>query len=338
MLGELLSELRAHANDRIRNPLLGPFTAAWIVTNWRPLSVLIASNEPIEIRIEFIEENYFNVASLFVVPLGFALLYALVLPVINLGVQRLQEGINLRRRKHKLDIDTVYLVASLGRAEAQAAVNRVLAKDEITRKQQDEINQLKKDLTESQNAAQASIETKEAELEKRRKEFEDRAHIDSSTTEKERREIEKLRTELEGERAKAKAESERVRAELYERQKKLEESLEVGNGKLVSSRNIEFESVLLSRKFRLFHNPSIGPDRSKPIKFEPGGRIVEGNNNNESTWRIVDGKLELIQADGKVHSRFFYLPDSQIFVHTGDKDTKSALGQYIIPEGKSEWL
>lgn len=91
-------------------------------------------------------------------------------------------------------------------------------------------------------------------------------------------------------------------------------------------------NIVQSKKFRLFHNPKFGPERSKPIKFEPGGQISDGQNKFESTWRVLNGKLELIQDDGKVHSRFSYLPDSDIFVHTGDADTKSARGQYIIPE------
>jgi hypothetical protein len=332
MLGELLSELRTYASDRLRNPLLGPFTAAWVVANWRPLSVLFAGNDPIEMRISFIEENYSDARLLIVAPLIFAIIYSLLLPWINLGVQHVQEGVNLRRKKHKLTIDTDYLVASLSRAEAQATVNRILAKDELTRKQQGEIDQLKKELNESQGAAKASIAAKEAELEERKREFEARSHNDRSATEKERREIEKLQLRLVDERAKVDIESSRLRAELQEREKRLEERLEGKSGTFLSASNVEFESFLLSKKFRLFHNPSIGPERSKPIKFEAEGKITVGGNNLEHTWRISRGKLELIQADGKVHSRFFFLPDSQIFVHTGDKDTKSARGQYIIPD------
>lgn len=90
--------------------------------------------------------------------------------------------------------------------------------------------------------------------------------------------------------------------------------------------------IVQSRKFRLFHNPKVGPERSKEIRFEPGGQISDGRNKFENTWRVFNGCLELVQADGEVHSRFAYLPESGIFIHTGDADTKSARGQYIIPE------
>ncbi|MFL1452881.1 hypothetical protein ACJO5Y_00370 [Marinobacter sp. GN3S48] len=333
MLGELISELRAQAADRIRNPLLGPFTAAWIVSNWKLLTVLIGSNVTVEQRISFIEQNYLHLNNLLIAPLLFAVFYALILPWINFVVQKLQEVANLHRRKHKLGVDTDFLVASVARAEAQANLNRILAKDQLAREQQDEINRLKNELTEMQNLAQTRIAEKEAELEKRKQEYEKRANRNTSEAEVEKQKIESLRDQLQRERDKARYESERVKAELEYKQREIEKSLNNSFAYQLSESNFDFESFLLSKKFRLFYNPSMGRDRSKTIRFGSGGKITEGDNDNENTWRIVNGKLELIQADGHVHSRFFYLPDSQMFIHTGDNDTKSIRGQYIIPDG-----
>jgi hypothetical protein len=94
--------------------------------------------------------------------------------------------------------------------------------------------------------------------------------------------------------------------------------------------------MLINNSFRLYYNPKEGPHRSKTITFDPSGRLGEGNNNNEHTWRVKDGKLELLDAGGNVYSRFYYLAASRIFVHTGQRDTKSTRGQYIIPETKSD--
>ncbi len=58
------------------------------------------------------------------------------------------------------------------------------------------------------------------------------------------------------------------------------------------------EAALVSRPYRLFFNP---PSSSKRIRFEPNGRIVEGNNVNEHSWRVVKRMLELVQLDGSVH-------------------------------------
>lgn len=95
--------------------------------------------------------------------------------------------------------------------------------------------------------------------------------------------------------------------------------------KKVTSTSIE--SVLTSHPFRLFFNP---PSRSKRMRFEPHGRIVEGNNMNEHSWRVIDGMLELLQLDGAVHSRFTLDRKSLAFTHTNDPDTKSLRNQVMV--------
>jgi hypothetical protein len=90
-------------------------------------------------------------------------------------------------------------------------------------------------------------------------------------------------------------------------------------------------SVLLSsRKWTLVFNP---PHRSKPITFLPNGSIGEGQNTNEHSWRVDRGKLELVQADGRVHSRFVFNQRTTSFLHTNDPDTPSIRGQFIVPAG-----
>jgi hypothetical protein len=87
------------------------------------------------------------------------------------------------------------------------------------------------------------------------------------------------------------------------------------------------EAFIVTHPLRLFFTP---PNRSKRMRFEPEGRIVEGNNRNEHSWRVVDGKLELLQLDGRVHSRFVFDADSQTFKHTNDSDTLSIRDQFIV--------
>lgn len=90
------------------------------------------------------------------------------------------------------------------------------------------------------------------------------------------------------------------------------------------------EQTLLSSPWLLVFNPKT--KRSKRIVFAPDGLIVEGNNRNEHKWRIVNGKLELVQLDGRVHSRFVYDKSKNLFRHTDDPDTLAIRGQRIIPE------
>lgn len=89
------------------------------------------------------------------------------------------------------------------------------------------------------------------------------------------------------------------------------------------------EELIQSRPWRLVFNP---PHRSKLITFLPDGQIGEGQNKNEYSWRLRDGHLELVQEDGRVHSRFVFHQRNSAFTHTNDADTLSIKGQYIIPE------
>jgi predicted nucleotide-binding protein with TIR-like domain len=89
------------------------------------------------------------------------------------------------------------------------------------------------------------------------------------------------------------------------------------------------EAILLAEPFRLVFNP---PKFSKRIVFAADGKIIEGNNGNEHSWRIVQNKLELVQLDGKVHSRFVYDAADRTFKHTNDPDTLSIRNQFIVPE------
>lgn len=94
----------------------------------------------------------------------------------------------------------------------------------------------------------------------------------------------------------------------------------------------QVDAALRRMPYRLYYNPDRGRKASKIMLFGPGGKILEGNNDNEHSWGIDDGRLELLQANGKVHSRFDYHPISNVFTHTNEADTLSIKGQYLIPE------
>lgn len=90
----------------------------------------------------------------------------------------------------------------------------------------------------------------------------------------------------------------------------------------------DWVALLPSRRWLLVFNP---PNRSKPITFLPSGSVGEGQNKNEYSWRVAAGKLELVQADGRVHSRFVFNSRTTSFLHTNDQDTLSIKGQFIVP-------
>ena len=66
--------------------------------------------------------------------------------------------------------------------------------------------------------------------------------------------------------------------------------------------------------------------------FLPDGVIAEGNNRNEHRWRLFRKKLELLQLDGRVHSRFVYDSQEDRWKHTDEPDTLSIRGQCLEPE------
>ena len=82
-------------------------------------------------------------------------------------------------------------------------------------------------------------------------------------------------------------------------------------------------------KYRFVFNPS--NDLSKTLTFLPNGMIGEGCNNNEATWRISKGKVEILDGAGSLYSRFNLLQDGRSLHHTNEPDTRSLRGQYMVP-------
>lgn len=95
----------------------------------------------------------------------------------------------------------------------------------------------------------------------------------------------------------------------------------------------ELENTIQQVSWRLHYVPD-NPDRSKVIVFEPKGEISKGANANESSWRVRQGKLEILDQEGRVFSRFKFLRGSLMLKRVRSKDLMSLPGQYMtIEEG-----
>lgn len=70
----------------------------------------------------------------------------------------------------------------------------------------------------------------------------------------------------------------------------------------------------------------------KMISFGMNGIIGLGHNQNESSWRLVGDKLEILNSDGRVYSRFNFDSRTGGWVHTNDPDTPSVRSQRILPQ------
>lgn len=95
---------------------------------------------------------------------------------------------------------------------------------------------------------------------------------------------------------------------------------------------------LLRRRFRLYFNPAAsGKSKSKVMLFGPDGEIIKGGNKNESRWRIIDGFLEFVDAEGAAHSRFHYSQAEDTFrqidsPESGSMKKHGIQGQYMVPD------
>ena len=102
------------------------------------------------------------------------------------------------------------------------------------------------------------------------------------------------------------------------------------NQRITDGLDYQLRNAILGHRFQLVFNPVSG--RKKVVTFLPNGQIEEGRNDNEASWRVKGGRLEILQADGRVHSRFILRSDGSALHHTNEADTLSIKGQYLVPE------
>lgn len=83
------------------------------------------------------------------------------------------------------------------------------------------------------------------------------------------------------------------------------------------------------RRLNLVFNPN--NKMSKEITFLANGSIGIGKNDNENSWRIRRGALEIIASDQKIYSRFRHDRSTGNLIHTNDPELRSIPGQYMQP-------
>jgi hypothetical protein len=100
------------------------------------------------------------------------------------------------------------------------------------------------------------------------------------------------------------------------------------NALITSEAEFQIKNVLANTRFKFVFNPITGAN--KFVTFLPNGSVGEGGNRNEAMWRIVNGRLEILNSDGEIYSRFILLNDKKSFHHTNDPNTQSIRGQYFV--------
>jgi hypothetical protein len=157
-----------------------------------------------------------------------------------------------------------------------------------------------------------------------------------------RKQVIEMQTDYDKQIRKLEEDLERYKTELAEKDKEIDEMNEEFNSAISAAHRSEplrssiseseVSEALRRRPYRMQFNPKKGRDGSKLMMFGPEGKILEGANDNEYSWRITNGKLEFLNKEGKVFSRFHLDPMTNLFLHTNDPDTLSIKGQYLVPE------
>jgi len=90
-----------------------------------------------------------------------------------------------------------------------------------------------------------------------------------------------------------------------------------------ASRRIK--AIVRGRRFVFVFNPE--GRRRKVVTFNADGTIGEGRNNNEHTWKVKRGRLDIYGADGLLYSSFRHDSVSGKLIHTNAPNTRSIRNQ-----------
>lgn len=97
---EFIKDFTDSAKDRIKTPITGSFTLAFIVYNWRPLLLLLFSKATIEEKITIINADYCSVWAI-IGPLLIAVIYVAAVPYIMMGLEKMTGVALVGRKEHK---------------------------------------------------------------------------------------------------------------------------------------------------------------------------------------------------------------------------------------------
>lgn len=89
---DLIKDFIDTSKERLKTPISGAFIWAFLIWNWRPIVLLLFSEQTIEDRIQIIDQ-YFCTLSAILGPIGLALFYTIAIPAIMIGVDWVLEPV-----------------------------------------------------------------------------------------------------------------------------------------------------------------------------------------------------------------------------------------------------
>ncbi len=143
--------------ERIKSPIAGAFVFSWLFINWKPILVLLFSDDNIERKIEYMSKDI-TVGS-FGYPLLFAIGYCVVIPFVTLAIERTLRKVSIK------SIELAYMKKNIGliqkkeseklRADADIAYERQKTDSEK------EIQEMRESITASKEREGILVKEKE---------------------------------------------------------------------------------------------------------------------------------------------------------------------------------
>lgn len=143
---EIFKDMLEASKERIKTPIAGAFTIAFILYNWRPIALLFSSKNPIEENINYIDKNFIGIYTI-LIPFIIALIYSMIVPVVGLlldmflvFVKRKRLEIIYNNKGFVYDLKIKIASKALLLRKEELEVDRLNAQVELARKQIDELD------------------------------------------------------------------------------------------------------------------------------------------------------------------------------------------------------
>lgn len=99
---DFLNNIWETSKERIKTPITGAYSLAFILYNWRPILFLLFSDKSIEAKIEHINATYCHWPAL-LWPLGIALFYVVGVPYVMMIIEKGSKLASKNRKQFKAD-------------------------------------------------------------------------------------------------------------------------------------------------------------------------------------------------------------------------------------------
>jgi len=175
---EFLQTLFKTSEERIKNPIIGSFLTSWLIFNWKPLLFFIFTKKLIEDKIIYIETNYSDIWNLLFFPLISTIIYLIILPYINLGIELLinysqskRSDLSIKKQKLTIESQKQLAIEEIKLEEAKTEFRERNNHNKLVEELQEKIVNLEKEKNSEFEKSKEHIDTLKSEMNKREKSF-----------------------------------------------------------------------------------------------------------------------------------------------------------------------